>query len=251
MLSRLASVEARIETLENQLPAGLSQVSTNPLDDVGDVGSPLPEFHHGANHKILQYWSRLRVQMTVPGIHVLSYIKNAEAADMRSSPSGKAEQQIASIPLSLVKQALQTLDDQLHKLPIALEMLLTTCRLYQDKEPSIGLALARRVSNNEELDFRIDSLPTNELLLCVIALKVLSNDSVCTTPYVSETADIYFSRALDRMWNIFLSDDEEAMELLLTLSIIHLDLFHQPLHALGLLRIMDHIMERLRNANER
>lgn len=245
VLSRLASVETRLETLENQVTARLPKVSNSPLEDVGVTGSALPEFHHGANHKILQYWSRLRVQMTIPDIHVLSYLKDAEATDMCGSRSGNPEHPGALIQLSLVKQALQTLDDQLHKLPIALGMILTTCRIYQDKELSIGLALARGTSNNEEPALRIWNLPTHELLLYAIAFKVASYELGCPTSYASETAEACFSRALDRLWDIFLSDDEEAMELLLTLTILHLDFFHQPYHALALLKITEHIMERL------
>jgi hypothetical protein len=41
------------------------------------------------------------------------------------------------------------------------------------------------------------------------------------------------------------------MELLLTLTILHLDFFHQPYHALAILKITEHIMERLvRNTNK-
>jgi hypothetical protein len=94
-----------------------------------------------------------------PTLHVLSYLKDAEATDMYGSRSGNPEHPGALIQLSLVKQALQTLDDQLHKLPIALGMILTTCRIYQDKELSIGLALARGTSNNEEPALRIWNLP--------------------------------------------------------------------------------------------
>ncbi|KAF7167778.1 hypothetical protein CNMCM6106_003221 [Aspergillus hiratsukae] len=251
VLSRLASAEARIETLENQVPARLPK-SDNPLENVGVAGYALPEFHHGANHKILQYWSRLRVQMTVPDINVLSYIKDAEAADMCGSRSGNPEHPGALIELSLAKQALQTLDHQLHQLPIALAMMLTTCRFYQDKELSIGVALAPGTSNNQEPALRICNLPTDELLLYAIAFKVLSNEPSCPTSYASETAEACFSRALDRLWDIFLLDDEEAMELLLILTILHLDFFHQPFHALALLKISDHIMERLlRDGNKR
>ena len=257
MLSRLARAEARIEALEKQAPVPLPEVQhlnppPVPVEEVGGVaGSLLPEFHHGANHKILQYWSRLRVQMTVPDIHVLSYIKDAEAADMLGSSSGHGHYSGALFQVSLARQALQTLNTQLHRLPIALSVILTQCRLYQDTQHSINLELARRTSAHEHPTLCISDLPTDELILYSIAFKLLSHGAGSAASYASEAASACFLRVLDRLWEILMLDDEEALTFLFTLTVLHLDFFHQPFHALGVLKIMDPILERLLgNANK-
>ncbi|GKZ28958.1 hypothetical protein AbraIFM66950_002205 [Aspergillus brasiliensis] len=125
VLSCLETAEARIENLENQVLARVPTVVTNH-EDYGDAAPALPRFHHGANHKILQYWSRLRVQMTLPDIDVLSYVAVAETSDMASGPAMEARRSGSVVSFACVKLALETLDHELHQLPITLGTALRT-----------------------------------------------------------------------------------------------------------------------------
>lgn len=127
VLTRLAHVEARLQALEAQptaatvspgLPLALRSADGN-LDY-----ALVPDFHTAAGHKIVQYWSRLRVKLTIPNLHPFTYLKEADQADKTLILGAHQRDSDLDLPsaLSFIDRFFERTDN----LPIALVELVVT-----------------------------------------------------------------------------------------------------------------------------
>lgn len=87
----------------------------------------MPDFHHGACHKMLQYWSRLRLRLTIPDFNILTYLQEADSRDERFTLLALTSNDCNLIP-ALLRRAEDKLRDTkqkaLQQLPSSLAALL-------------------------------------------------------------------------------------------------------------------------------
>ncbi|KAL1969238.1 hypothetical protein VTN77DRAFT_492 [Rasamsonia byssochlamydoides] len=252
VLSRLATTEGRLELLEERLLAIEAERTRNGYvreeqNHRSDTLFRIPEFHHGAGHKILQYWSRLRVKLTIPDVDVLRYLKDADNQDTRFMDILPADVVQAELPLSLASQCLRTWDETLSDLPITFVMLLRSCAFFPDRISRQDELLSNRLQNGDQV-LRLCDLPLEELLIYTIAFRSLPEQADSTGCAPSE---ICFTLALQRLWTVHLEPDEVAVRLMLMVAHIFLYLFAKPFHALGMIQSIDPAIDRLSRRTDR
>jgi hypothetical protein len=251
VLSRLLTTEARLELLEARLLAVEASSTRNQRGQEEQIHRPdklfrIPEFHHGAGHKVLQYWSRLRVQLTLSDVDVLCFLKDADNQDTRFFRIPPVDLIQTALPLSLASQCLRTWDEILSELPISFVMLLNNCAFSRDGIARQEEMLSDRMQNRDE-GMPLSDLPLDALLFYTIAFRSLSEQPSSTLD-LSETC---FTMALQHLWRVHLEPDEIAAPLMLIVAHIFLYLFARPFHALGMIQSIDSAIDRLLKRTDR
>jgi hypothetical protein len=232
VLARLAQAETRIELLESKSASSLPDLSISRTDyssvHLSADGSRMPDLHTAAGHKILQYWPRLRVKLTLPGIEPFTFLKAADREDtFLTGLILGAEQEFELLPTI---QSLEAFYENLLDLPLSLVDLLETSA-YFSKEHILEPLYERSRLNQSIFNLRECSIES--LLMQTIAV-----GHVPTRPAISShrSRETFFKMALDSFWKLNSESDEYTIPLTLCFSQILLYFFARPFHALGILQ---------------
>lgn len=246
MLSRFAAIEGRIDTLEEHLSR---PEESRPIDtpvqpqSVRPAASSslirIPEFHHGAGHKVLQYWSRLRVHLTIPNVNVLQFLKNAEDQDKQFTKNLPPDTSQAVLHWSLANDCLHCWNDITSHIPIGFSVLLESSIFFSSEHISSMLdSLSDYRQNHASGGPQVGELPLEDLLVYTIGLRWLLDEN-------AEMPNICFTLALQHLWRVQMEADEVAIPYLLVIAHIFLYTYAMPSHALGILQIADAAINRL------
>ncbi|KAN0092135.1 hypothetical protein V8E51_017982 [Hyaloscypha variabilis] len=229
VLTRLAQAEACIELLEQER-SNRNEPSTQDAHNqlqVSTDDSKIPDLHTAAGHKILQYWPRLRVKLTLD-LEPLTFLKVADEEDtyLTGLVLG-AEQEFELLPII---RSLENLYDNLLDLPLSLIDLLKTSQ-YFFKEHILEPLYEGRGEHQMVLDLRHCSIEL--LLLRTVAVRSVATDAADSALPSSETC---FKLALESFWKLQSKSDDSVIPLTLCFAHIHLYFFARPFHALGMLQ---------------
>lgn len=245
LLSRFAAIEGRIDTLEEHLsrpeePRLIdTPVQPQSAPPVSTSFKRIPEFHHGAGHKVLQYWSRLRVHLTIPNVNVLQFLKNAEDNDKQVTKNLPPEISQVVLPWSLANDCLHCWNDITSHLPIGFSVLLESSIFFSNDHISFMLnSLSPYRQNNGSGGPQVGELPFEDLLIYTIGLRWLLDED-------ADIPNICFTLALQHLWRVQMEADEVMIPYLLVVAHIFLYTYAMPSHALGILQIVDAAIERL------
>jgi hypothetical protein len=246
LLSRFAAIEGRIDTLEEHLSRS---EESRPIDALAQPQSVppavstsfkrIPEFHHGAGHKVLQYWSRLRVHLTIPNVNVLQFLKNAEDQDQKFTKNLPPDTSQVVLSWSLAKDCLHCWNDITSHIPIGFSVLLESSIFFSNEHISSMLdSLSAYGQNNVSGGPQLGKLALEDLLIYTIGLRWLLDED-------ADMPNICFTLALQHLWRVQMEADEVAIPYLLVVAHIFLYTYNMPSHALGILQIVDAAINRL------
>lgn len=239
-------IEARLDTLEKQQPLSRQpspQQQQSPYKCVSSKPQKIPDFHHGAGHKILQYWSRLRIHLNVPNMDVLRLLEDAEKQDVKiKKPFQRLEE--LYIPLSLANESLRLWSSTVNHLPISFFMLMTSGVLFSVEQ---FLALREMISSTIHSgleDLRLSDFSATEMLILLVALRSLPESRG------SNQSDICFNWLLQQLWRVQIEPDQMVIPFILAVAHVFLYTYAMPFHALGMLQIVDSAITRMCVQNE-
>jgi hypothetical protein len=249
ILERLSHAENRILELEERQGRSSANVKSPVVHGWNDLDSCFPRvpgFHTGAACKILQYWPRLRVNLTIPGANPLVYLRVADSEDQRLvRPALKDRMLMETNPSSAI-EFLDGFYNSFHELPI-LWVDLLMASTYFSRERILGaLHNASRIQGDGRPIIDLALLPIEVLLILTMSVSSsVQPDSPGSS--TNPTFDTYFTLALERMWTLYSEPEEYSVPLLLSFVQILLHLFARPFHAFGILRAVDSMIIRITN----
>lgn len=245
VMTRLADVEARMQALEAQSTAATHSpglpLALRSAD--GDLDYALvPDFHTAAGHKIVQYWSRLRVKLTIPKLHPFTYLKEADQADKTLIPGAHQRDLDLDLPsaLSFVDKFFERTDD----LPVALVELVVTSSKFTKANmlESLYRAVYHRQGQASAINFSL--CPIEVLLVVAVGCRfdnIVDQDGL-HRPSLSES---YFAAALRNMWRLSAESEDYALTVKLFVAQLFIYYFSRPFHALGLLQEIGPAIDRM------
>ena len=239
IVGRLEGVEKRLDALE-QVASTSGNVS-DALDTShnGDSAPRLPAFHHGAGHKLLQYWSRVRVQLTIPDVHVLQYLREADEEDPFPQRPLEGNRSERFIPIVNAIEQLRDLHRRMDQLPISLAALLEKCELFQNSK--VRARLESRLGNPDLEDSLVDLYELSVVDLLVLSIAF----NWCHNAHAREISQLClgcFRIGLQKLWLVHMESEDIALPTLLCAAHIFLYCFARPFHAQAMLRTCDAIM---------
>jgi hypothetical protein len=186
--------------------------------------SRIPDLHTAAGHKILQYWPRLRVKLTLD-LEPLTFLKVADYEDTFLTGLVLGAKQ--EFEIQAIVQALENFYENIFDLPLAILDLLKTSP-YLSKEHILEplYELHQSLLNLRECSIEF-------LLIETIAVSFIATGSAENS---HPTPEICFKLALESFWKIYAEKDEYAIPLTLCFVQILLYFFARPFHALGMLQ---------------
>lgn len=238
ILTRLAATESHMQLLEQRLAIeavrpsqGVRRALSAPDPDESDI----PAFHHGAGHKVLQYWPRLRVKLTMANVNVLTFLKDLDREDaFLFRRANNLETFQLQVPIASAHQALTSFYDSITDLPIPLASLLTSCELfYKDRilRPLHSISDHPSITQGP-LDVR--DLAIEELLVYSLAFRETPTAVRAFAFSSNDTSEAWFKMGLERLWELYAEPEERAVPLMLGFAHVLLYVFARPFHALGL-----------------
>ena len=271
ILQRVSAVESRVQTLtdklelqlhslyhrDNRAEIGAQEIlvqEARPVDE--DRYAGLPSFHHGASHMILQYWSRLRVRMTLPNVSVRQYMDEAEEEVIRLVQD-QYFRTGASIGLSYdVRCAIWTdlpymllsLRDRVNELPLPLAILFN-----RGSEGRFDPGRFARRIRGTEVPPSMSSCSLEDLVVCsTLALMGRSSTSyegmggweVVHPSKLEEFSLGCILCVLQQLWTLLSLPDGDLIELMLGLAAVLLYVFAWPRKALAMLSIAEPAIRR-------
>jgi hypothetical protein len=245
----LTAIEGRLETLEENItrsrPEETSVTSSVLLPQenrqVSSKYHRIPEFHHGAGHKVLQYWSRLRVHLTIPNVDVLRYLKYVEDDDTQFTETLPAGASHVQIPLSVASDCLHGWPGIISQLPISFYEILRISTFFStDRITSFIDNLAISIQHNVT-GLRLSDLSLEELLINTIALRWVRMDDAGAR----DLSHSCFMVVLQRLWQVHMAPDSVVVPFLLVIAHVFLYIYASPFRAQGILQIVDPAVNRL------
>jgi hypothetical protein len=230
VLARLTQTEARIELLEqgrlNQADANTTPIVHRVLQFSAD-DSRIPDLHTAAGHKILQYWPRLRVKLTID-LEPFTFLKTADHEDtFLTSLVLDSRQEFKLLPII---QSLDNLYENLSDLPLSFVDVLKASEYFSRDHILEPFYEAGRL--NQPI-FNLRECSIESLLVQTIAVSHMPAGPA-KLPHPSPEA--CFKMALDSFWNLSSEPDEYAIPLTICFAQIFLYFFARPFHALGMLQ---------------
>lgn len=201
--------------------------SEQPIE-VSMEDARVPDLHTAAGHKVLQYWPRLRVKLTIPGVDPFKFLRIADRQDL--SLQGSVSGTFQNFNYSPMIQSIENLYDRIAELPIAMADLFMISPFFAREHILESLHEAR---NSQAFVFNLGECPTELLLVSTIAAKYnafIPGDSTCLS------AETYFKIALQNLWKVHSEPSQYALSLMFCFSQIFLYFFGRPFHALGILQ---------------
>ncbi|KAF4629864.1 hypothetical protein G7Y89_g8279 [Cudoniella acicularis] len=244
VLSRLGSAEARIELLEERLGRygnNGAPVAHNPLPPTSD-SLRIPDLHTAAGHKILQYWPRLRVKLTIPGIEPFQFLKVADHGDLSLTNLVLEERQ--EFELAPIISSLEELYERFAEIPLFIVDLLRVSPYFSREHILEPLYQAQKV-HHSVLNLRDCCIEL--LLMQTIAAAYAAADVGGSFP----SSAVCLKLALDQLWKLYAQPDEYTIPLTLCFVQILLYFFARPFHVLGMLQALKPALSRFEQSRSR
>ena len=223
--------QGRLDSMSASTPANEdSTVKTWPK---------VPEFHHAAAHKIFHYWSKLRINLTVPELEPLKFLRQIDDADKGLFAQDLESHIPAEIPISLVIKGIELIFEKLDQLPFVLRHLFTHAGLSNE----VCLDIFKRylgTARNVDITLAFKTQSVEELLLQTTSLKHLA--ALKNDPILSQKADLCFRYALRQILNMQTQQASQALPFKFLFVIILLYVYGRPFHALGLLQSFESLI---------
>ncbi|KAE8151356.1 hypothetical protein BDV25DRAFT_95835 [Aspergillus avenaceus] len=248
IVGRLKGLENRVDKIEEQMSSsdtsqvtvsGFNNASKEPADTSADR---IPEFHHAAGHKMLHYWSRLRVHLTIPGVDVLSFLKQAEDQETRFANFPHRKIADTVIPWLDATNCFQLWSRATTQMPVGVSILLRT--LFSGVQIDRLRGSLYRSPNMAGDGVRLAELPVEGALLYAIASRSLR------TPQSNEISHICFSIVLQNLWRVQMEPDDIAVPFLLVVAHMFLYMYAMPFHALRMLHMVDPAVSRMNDVGD-
>jgi hypothetical protein len=118
---------------------------------------------------MLQYWSRLRVRLTLPDFEVLTYLQEVDRQDQRFTrilSSSECEVDPTILPRTFLE--LQELEHRVLQLPSSIAMILMNPELFPWVFVSLKLAATADTACNTKAMINLAELSLEELLYCTV-----------------------------------------------------------------------------------
>lgn len=197
--------------------------------------SDIPAFHHGAGHKVLQYWPRLRVKLTMTNVNVLTFLKDLDREDaFLFRRANDFETFPLHVPLGSAHQALTSFYEAITDLPIPLASLLMSCELFHKDRILPSLPSISDHPSIAQGSLGVRDLAIEELLVYSLALRETPDAARAFAFSSNETSEACFKTGLERLWELYAESEERAVPLMLGFAQVFLYIFARPFHALGL-----------------
>lgn len=130
-MTRLAQADARIELLQEQLNrSGRSASHIQSQTDVDFNDSRILDLHTAAGHKVLQYWPRLRVKLTIPDIEIFTFLRVTDRQDIHLMGSLAGGPRTHQCEISTMISFIEKLYEHVTNLPVALMDLLNASSCF-------------------------------------------------------------------------------------------------------------------------
>ena len=198
----------------------------------------IPEFHHAAAHKMFHYWSKLRIHISPRDLEPLQFFKQVDDADTFLVGSKFDSTVPGQILLTEITYAIDHLFDDIMHLPFILRHLLTFGGLSHESCIDVFKRSRPILPGHETFHFKDQT--AEELLLQTVALKHVAAKQNNLT--LSQTADLSFRYALERMWMMQSQQSPQALPFKFLFVIIMLYLYGRPFHALGILQSLESLI---------
>ncbi len=198
----------------------------------------IPEFHHAAAHKMLHYWSKLRINLTVPDLEPLKFLRQVDDADKGLFAQDLESNVPAEIPLSIVIRGIELIFENISQLPFVLRHLFTYAGLSHEVCLDIFKRYLHTSSRDSTIIFNTQSI--EELLLQTISLKHLA--ILRKDPVLSQKADLCFRLALRQVLDMQTQQAPQALPFKFLFVIILLYVYGRPFHSLGLLQSFESLI---------
>jgi len=246
MQVRLTKLEIRFQGFEAQLFNPQRPTVGSPSTPTSDRGCRLPDFHHGAGHKMLQYWPRLRVKLTLPTVDILSFVKDAERDDSVAiaCQNWTSFDDRTAFGLALTR-AHENLQSSLTHMPLSVFTLLTYSDVFTSAAAVTHLSQYLESYQQTPVAEFCNQIPLASLLLSGIALWYSGANDVATEEQDRHAAQVCLRAGLSRLWQIYAEPEEVMLPLSICYSQILLYMHAQPYAALGLLKATDTTLDRL------
>lgn len=241
VLTRLTNLETRMQAIDQTRLDSPFAISV-PDKPVVMVWPKIPDFHHAAAHKMFHYWSKLRVNLTIPNLEPLKFLQQVDEADTTLFGQDHDNNIPAEAPISLVIQGIESIFENIGRLPFLLRHLFT----YAGLSNEVCLEVFRRhagLSPGVDAMLAFNAQNVEELLLQTLALKHLA--ALRRDYGLSQRADVCFRYALQQMWSLQAQQSPQALRFKFLFVICLIYLYGRPFHALGLLQSLESSIQNL------
>ena len=242
MLTRLDDMESRLQSLEAATRVPVSSISDRTSGAIGTIHELLspPNLHTASAYKMLYCWPRIRLNLTIPGLVSTTYLQDADHEDPSLLNIASPKH---TFKLWDAVQGIRTLYQKLDThLPVYIAKIVNSVECLSEQRLISGIW---GLSSRDQ--FSRDVAPIDANLLSISQLLILSLVTGFSETSLEEDSSsgsssasaAFFTIALQRMWQLFASPDEEriTLSLLASYSLVHI--WARPFHAIGLLQSID------------
>ncbi|ETI26529.1 hypothetical protein G647_03306 [Cladophialophora carrionii CBS 160.54] len=181
---------------------------------------------------MFHYWSQLRVNLKL-NLAPLTFLRQVDDSDNALFAPDVSMHVSPEIPMSVVVRGIESMFENLHRLPFVLRHLFTQGGLTSEA----CLAVFRRylgTSPGHDLTLAFNTQCAEELLLQTVALKHLAG--IRADYNLNQKADLSFRHVLQHTLAMQAQQSPQALPFKFLFVIILLYLYGRPFHALGLLQ---------------
>lgn len=189
---------------------------------------------------MLQYWSRLRVRLTLPDFEVLTYFQKVDSHDQRFTrilSSSDCEVNPIILPREVLE--LKELEHRVLQLPSSIVMILMNPEMFPWVSVSFKLSAAADAACNIDAMINLSELSLEELLYCTIVWQLAKETGIVSKPSTSALSEMAFTLGLQKLWMLDLKDDLNAISMKLIIASLFLHLWASHSHSLAILRAID------------
>ncbi|EXJ74467.1 uncharacterized protein A1O5_02763 [Cladophialophora psammophila CBS 110553] len=237
VLARLSHIETRLQALDQGRID--PSFATTPAQEVAVIKTwpRVPDFHHAAAHKMFNYWSRLRINLDIPGLQPLKFLGQVDDNDSGLFSANFESPVPADIPMSVVVKCIESLFASMEELPFVFRHLF----LYGGLSNEVCLDVLRRhleASPGQDVILLFKAQTIEELLIQAVALKHMATVTG-DNRLLGEKADLSFRYALQQMWVLQAQQSPRALPFRFLFVIMLLYLYGRPYHALRILQSLE------------
>ena len=205
------------------------------LDDHGQLVLA-PALHTAAAYKMLNCWPRLRLQLTLPGVQAMTYLKHSDESD----PSLVRPVKLTASPRMFYPTAVTSfkyLYDHSIELPFPLPELVRSSS-QTSAEHILATIPGYGQHADDEGEFELEELSIEHLILLSIVLPLSTRNH----PHVASSC---FEAALQRHWTLHAKGETDLIRVSLMIVTCLVHQWARPFHALGILQSVQAALERL------
>jgi hypothetical protein len=189
---------------------------------------------------MFHYWSKLRINLTSP-VEPLNFLRQVDDTDKALFTDPVQSQTAAEIPASTIVKGIESMFDNILRLPFVLRHLLTYGGLTIDACLGV-LRPSLESSPGTDVTLVFSTQSAEELLLQTVALKHLAVEVAAAQAgdmaplELGQKADLCFQYALRQVLDMQAQQNLRALPFKFLFVIILLYVYGRPFHALGLLQ---------------